>query len=234
MPTWDELFRRGIAIEGVAEEVAILARLLTLEYGEIPAKIKIWDVGCGTGRHTVYLARLGFDVYASDNSPKALEKTQAALTVEHLKATMAAADMEELPFQGVTFHAIILWNVVQHADIAKITRVLTNLKSTILPKGLFLLSVKSTKAEEVGKGQRIEENTYVLTEGIETGVPHHYFSKDELEHLFAPFQVIHLVEGQQDYYAVAAKMMIAKDTLPYHNAHWVVMAKKPRERARKS
>ncbi len=234
MPTWDELFRQGIAIEGVAEEVAIMARLLMLEFGETPAKIKIWDVGCGTGRHTVYLARLGFDIYASDNSPKALETTQAALAVEHLKATVAAADMEDLPFKDVAFHAIILWNVVQHADSAKIMRVITNLKSAILPKGLFLLSVKSTKAEEVGKGQRVEDNTYVLMEGIEKGVPHHYFTKDELDRLFAPFQVVHLVEMQQDYFAVATKMMIAKDTLPYHNAHWVVMAKKPRERARKS
>ncbi len=234
MPTWDELFRRGIAIEGVAEEVAIMARLLTLEFGETPAKIKIWDVGCGTGRHSVYLARLGFDVYASDNSPKALEKTQEALAVEHLKATLAEADMEELPFKDVVFHAIILWNVVQHADIAKITRVMTNLKSSIVPNGLFLLSVKSTKAEEVGKGQRVEENTYMPAEGLEIGVPHHYFSKDELESLFAPFQIVHLVEGQQDFYAVASKMMIAKDTLPYHNAHWVAMAKKPREPARKS
>jgi SAM-dependent methyltransferase len=233
MPTWDELFRRGIAIEGLAMEVAMMARLLALDFGETPSKIKIWDVGCGTGRHAVYLARLGFDVYASDNSPKALEKTREALKLEHVKATVAEADMEELPFKGVQFHGIILWNVIQHADLAKITRVMTNLKGNILPKGLFLLSMKSTKSEEVGRGKRVEENTYVLTEGAETGVPHHYFSRAELERLLAPFQVIHLVESQEDYLAVAYKTFIAKDTLPYHNAHWVVMGKKPGEPSRK-
>ncbi len=234
MPTWDELFQRGIGFEGVAEEVAILARLLREEFGGTPAKIKIWDVGCGTGRHTIYLARLGFDMYVSDNSPTALEKTKEALMVENLTATITKADMEELPFKGVAFHAIILWNVVQHADSAKIARVMANLKSSILPKGLFLLSVKSTKAEEVGKGERIEANTYMPAEGLEIGVPHHYFTKQELETLLSPYEIIHFVEMQQDFYAVAAKVMIAKDTLPYHNAHWVAMAKRPREQVRKS
>ena len=236
MPTWDELFRRGINIEGLAMEVAMMARVLVGDTNLSPSLIKIWDVGCGTGRHTVYLARHGFAVYASDNSPKAIELTRNALASERREAKLAVADMEERPFKDVAFHGIILWNVIQHANREKIVRVLQNLKNALLPGGLFLISVKSTKAEEYGKGHCIEENTFVFEEGAEAGVPHHYFSREELETLLAPFEILYLVESQEDYYAAIKSFMafIPRDKLPYHNAHWVAMARNRSAVPRKS
>jgi len=34
---------------------------------------RVLDIGCGAGRHTLYLQRQGFEVTAVDNSPKAIE-----------------------------------------------------------------------------------------------------------------------------------------------------------------
>ena len=33
----------------------------------------VLDLGCGTGRYTIFLAKTGFDVYACDLSEKAIE-----------------------------------------------------------------------------------------------------------------------------------------------------------------
>ena len=56
--------------------------LYFLEYGEWPAseqkameyvRGKVLDIGCGAGRHSLYLQRQGFDVMGVDNSPLAIE-----------------------------------------------------------------------------------------------------------------------------------------------------------------
>jgi hypothetical protein len=40
----------------------------------------VLDLGCGSGRHVVYLAQQGFEVYGLDNSPNGLELTQRWLS----------------------------------------------------------------------------------------------------------------------------------------------------------
>lgn len=227
MPTWDELFKTGATFEGVESEVARLATLMQTTFAMDPREIMVWDIGCGTGRHTAYFARLGLKTFASDNSPTAIEKTRELLDIENLEATFAEADMEESPFGETQFHGIVIWNVIQHATIEKIARVLANIKNHLLPKGFLVLSVKSTNAEEAGQGEEMEEGTYVMAEGPEAGVPHHYFSKTELETLLAPLEILHLVEVQEDIFAVATSRPIATKKLPYHNAHWVSISQKP-------
>jgi SAM-dependent methyltransferase len=226
MPAWEELFKMGAALEGVEAEVAAAARLLRDRFPGDPQNIAVWDIGCGTGRHTAYLAHLGFSVYASDNAPTALAKTRGLLAAEGLSARLAEADMEEVPFGDTIFHGIVIWKVVQHATSPKIARVIANLKDHLLSGGILVLNVKSTKAEEAGQGEELEEGTYVMAEGPEAGVPHHYFSKDELDGLLAPLEIIHLVEVQENIFATATSRLGIKKYLPYHNAHWSVMARK--------
>jgi 2-polyprenyl-3-methyl-5-hydroxy-6-metoxy-1,4-benzoquinol methylase len=227
MPTWDELFKAGASFEGVEAEVARLATLIQSTFTLNPSDVKLWDIGCGTGRHTAYLARLGFDVHASDNSPTALAKTRDVIEQEGHVVTITEADMEEAPFGETLFHGIIIWNVMQHATIEKIGNVLGMIKDHLLPRGYLVLSVKSIHAEEAGQGEAIEEGTYVMADGPEIGVPHHYFSKDELESLIAPLAIIHFIENQEDIFAVATSRPIATKKMPYHNAHWVIIAQKP-------
>jgi len=227
MPTWDELFKAGATFEGVEAEVARLATLVQATFNVDPGDVKVWDIGCGTGRHAAYLARLGFDVHASDNSPTAIAKTKDVIEMEGCTVTMAEADMEEAPFGETHFHGIIIWNVMQHATIEKIGHVLAMIKDHLLPEGYLVLSVKSTNAEEAGQGEAIEEGTYIMADGPEAGVPHHYFSKTELESLLTPLALIHLIEVQEDIFAVATTRPIATKKLPYHNAHWIAIAQKP-------
>jgi 2-polyprenyl-3-methyl-5-hydroxy-6-metoxy-1,4-benzoquinol methylase len=38
-------------------------------------KGRVLDIGCGAGRHSLYLQKMGFDVLGIDNSPLAIKKT---------------------------------------------------------------------------------------------------------------------------------------------------------------
>lgn len=48
-------------------------------FGAVPVSSRVLDLGCGHGRHTDPLARLGFDVYACDNSPEAVGDARTLL-----------------------------------------------------------------------------------------------------------------------------------------------------------
>src|SRR5436189_2985189 len=72
---------------GPTPQVAALVKKLGSGRGR-----RALDLGCGEGRHTILLARSGYDVTAFDLEPLALEKARAALRREGLKAATKAGD----------------------------------------------------------------------------------------------------------------------------------------------
>jgi len=59
---------------------------------------RILDLGCGSGRHTVYLAKQGFEVYGIDIVPKEIKMTRDWLKKKKLKANLAIGSIyERLP-----------------------------------------------------------------------------------------------------------------------------------------
>ncbi len=55
--------------------------------------VRILDVGCGAGRHTLYFARRGFEVYGFDEDEAAIENDRQILQKEELKADLRVWDM---------------------------------------------------------------------------------------------------------------------------------------------
>lgn len=58
------------------------------------------DLGCGEGRHTVWLASLGWRVVGVDFSTVGLARAQARARAEGLRAAFAAADVGTLHLRG--------------------------------------------------------------------------------------------------------------------------------------
>lgn len=59
---------------------------------------RVLDMACGTGRHSLELARRGHDVVGTDISPDLLAIAEADAESESLPATFVAADLRELDF----------------------------------------------------------------------------------------------------------------------------------------
>lgn len=84
-----------------AGEVDAICEMLGLDAGA-----RILDVGCGWGRHSLELARLGFRVTGLDLSARLLEEAEEASRAEGLDIEWIRGDMRELPFSG-GFDAVI-------------------------------------------------------------------------------------------------------------------------------
>lgn len=155
---------------------------------------KVLDFGCGTGRNTLYLSRMGFDVFGFDWSEAALEKARAELSGQGLMADLRAWDMNEvpLPYGDAFFDAVLIMRVMHHTFVDKIRRIASEV-SRIAKRGGYLYVEVPTYEEalrlssEGMKSEEPEPGTFVPSTGDEVGIPHHHFKKDELTALFASF-----------------------------------------------
>lgn len=183
MANWNELFYNE-KYRTYAPEAEIFKFINLLKRTFDEPNLSVWDLGCGAGRHTVAMANMGCNVFASDNSEKAIELTNEWLSRSNLLANVKKAEMNKFPFLDSKFHGIVSWDVLQHNTIKKIKETISVMWEHLLPQGMLLATIKSNKADLYGKGREIEPNTFILDTGKEAGVPHHYFDETELRSLF--------------------------------------------------
>lgn len=150
---------------------------------------KVLDLGCGSGRHMVYMKQQGFDCWGLDNAPAGLHLTQDWLNQEHIFAPLALADVySPFPFPDGMFDAILSTRVIHHSYHDKVLGTVGEMKRVLRKGGAILLAVPSLERRNV-KSRRVAERTYVPIGGREKGIPHYIFSAEELKDLFSDFSL---------------------------------------------
>ncbi len=94
----DEIFTQGT----IGECDFIEAEL---NYGK---SLKIIDIGCGTGRHSIELAKRGYTVTGIDLSDSQLEKAREKAGMQNLNIDFRKHDARDLPFANEFDAAIML------------------------------------------------------------------------------------------------------------------------------
>lgn len=111
---------------------------LLLEPGWFAEK-RVLDAGCGNGRWSYGLARLGADLTSLDANDSALEATKRALAglgnpQRFVKSTLEGLDEAVEPGY---FDLVFCWGVAHHT--VEFNRVLDNLCSAVAPRGVLYL-----------------------------------------------------------------------------------------------
>lgn len=154
---------------------------------------RILDLGCGTGRHTIYFAERGFDVYGFDFSHYAVQRSARRLKKRNLSAHLMVWDMtEKFPYEDEFFDAVIAIRVIHHARIGVIRHVVLEVNRVVKTGGYFYAQVPTLEgtlkyARSGAEGKWIESGTRVPQEGPEKGIPHHSFTRQELSELLNSF-----------------------------------------------
>lgn len=223
MASWNELFADEKNRELIPETAVYrFCRIVEDAFDERP--LKFWDLGCGAGRHTVALARLGHDAYATDNAPRAIELTKEWLTEFDLSADVRLADMTDCPWSPDYFHGVVSWNVLHHNRLAAIHEAVAQVYRSLVPGGLLMATLKSDKADFAGQGVEIEPGTFVHDIGDESGVPHHYFNEVGIRDLFAGWEFLVLAEQVITHLERPDRFW---EYTPFPFTNWGVVAKKP-------
>ena len=150
----------------------------------------ILDLGCGVGRHLVFFASLGYDVFGIDVSPEALESSQRWLEREGLAAQLKVASVDSLPAPDDHFMAAVSHGVLDHVTLEEAYAAGRELRRVLQPGGLVHVSLRMRGSFDWGVGEEIEPGTFRLAEGHERGLPQHFWTEDEVETLLEGFQIL--------------------------------------------
>ena len=131
-----------------------LGRFLAL----LPENAEVLDLGCGTGRDTVYLEDAGCYVTPMDGSEQMCRLAEIYTDKEVLHMTFEEMEFEEV-FDGIWACASLL-----HVEGKDMDRIMKKVVNALKPDGVLYMSFKYGDAEEI-RNQRLfhdytEETAY--------------------------------------------------------------------------
>lgn len=210
---WDKIYReQGEVQRDVLPTVVVAAEIFSKHNCS-----KVMDLGCGMGRHTVYLAKKGFNVYATDVSETGIEKTKEK--VEELalnNVEFKQHDMRDIPFENNFFDAILCVWTTGHGTLNDTKRNVDEMHRVLKPNGIIVIDYVSIDDARYGKGIMIEEDTFLNNMEGEENIPHHYSSREEIEDLYQKFSNIdinpidyHFFDNYKNKHVIKAFVVIA-------------------------
>ncbi|MFH1505905.1 MAG: class I SAM-dependent methyltransferase [archaeon] len=194
MQDWNKVYKdKGEIQFGVIDLVKDSLKLLK----ERDAK-KVFDLCFGTGRHIVFLAENGFEVYGIDNSEKAKEMTKEKAKERNLKNVhLQVADMHELPYEDKFFDAIIAVYALEHNTLDELKKVISELERILKSGGILVATLISRKDPRYGQGTIIEPHTYnEIKDLAEYSVYHRFSDEKEVRELFFNFKLFKIEEKE--------------------------------------
>jgi tellurite methyltransferase len=196
----------------------------------LPAGGFVLDVGCGMGRHCVYLGALGFRVAGMDVSPTGVQRSIQACASKGIALDGRVCDMAALPWSDNTFEAAFSTSTIHHHLRADIVRALDELWRVLKPGGLLLLDFPDVNTldyalirQEVAAGGYIEPepNTFIdprpNARDIDGFLPHHFCDEIDLRDLLKRFTMVRLYESLRPAKPTRGEGMVGK---------WIVWARK--------
>jgi len=188
MKEWNEIWKSEEGRAGWLAPDPFIVSLLP-RFKEEGLK-RVLDLGFGLGRHSILLAREGFHVYGIESSPVGLEHALQWADREAVAVNVSLGDMSCLPYGGDSFDLVLAWNVIYHGTVDYIRSTITEIERCLRPGGYLVCSLISTKNDQCGLGEEIEEGTYVVPGHYEKSHPHHYFDRDEVEAFLSGFALL--------------------------------------------
>lgn len=155
-------------------------------------QLRILDLGCGPGRHSLLFARNGFEVTASDVADSGLDALRAAAREEALRIEVVRADARRLPFADQSFDAILAFQSIYHVDSTGMARVIAEIRRVLCPSGEAFITFISKTAPSFHDGSAaiVDDNVRLKKEEEGTTLPHFYVDRDDLRLLLGGFEIV--------------------------------------------
>ena len=162
---WDRIFKeKGKVWVKPQEDIPKLSRKWKKE-----GMKRILDLGCGTGRHLVYLAKKGFEAYGIDIAEEGIKIARKWLEKENLRADLKVGDIyKTLPYKDGFFDAVICIRTLNHGKIEWIRKAIKEMHRILKPNGYVFVAVHKHKGKKHIPKEKLYEikwiapRTYVM------------------------------------------------------------------------
>lgn len=158
---------------------------------------KVLDIGCGYGKHSIYLAENDFYVTSIDTNLQPLEWLKDYIDKKSInKIAILKADINNLPFEDDCFDVVICSSVLHHQCLKQIQNSISEIHRVLKQNGCLLFDFMSVEDDSFGVGEEIETNTFIGSREGEENIPHHYTDLEELNRLFEEFTEIKIQKNE--------------------------------------
>jgi len=111
---------------------------------------KVLDLGCGSGRHSIALAKKGFLVSGIDFSVKAIDLAKKWMLAEDLQIDFRVGDFREgLAYGDETFDAVIAIDSIQYDTITALSNALSEISRVLKKDGVAFVTLPTIEATEM-------------------------------------------------------------------------------------
>ncbi|HOX35190.1 MAG TPA: class I SAM-dependent methyltransferase [Methanoregulaceae archaeon] len=152
----------------------------------MPDAARVLEMGCGSGRLLAALAGKASECIGFDFSRTACRLSRQA--VSDPGVTILTADACHIPIRPSCIDVVVAYHIVGHQTERDRTALCLEAARVLRKGGQLIFCDFSEKDFRAGRGQAIEDRTYLRGNGIIT----HYFTEEEIRSIPGPFRICSL------------------------------------------
>jgi ubiquinone/menaquinone biosynthesis C-methylase UbiE len=150
---------------------------------------KALEIGPGRGRNLLTYSEHDWRVHILDWTQSSLTHCKELLENAGKPVLPVKGDFRRLPYDNGMFHLVVATSVLQHARMQDFQRAMGEIKRTLASQGVAIISLPTTNNAPVDvAGTWVEKNTLIMVSGPEAGIPHHFFTEEELQPFMKRFR----------------------------------------------
>ena len=191
MTRWDNIYKNyqkdGEARATLSEEIHPLFKDF-LQQSDFEVK-QVLDIGSGTGKYLKFLQADGFKTDGIDSSETAVTMTRELLADDSI---IVCEDMFKFVIPDKTYDLIISVSTLHHGTKEQVQTLIANINEALLEGGKVFITLPDFETAEKWNDfkdhERLAEGTFSPLSGPEKGLPHSFFTKEEVHELFSKFR----------------------------------------------
>ena len=138
------------------------------------------DIGCGLGRHSIFMSEQGFEVYAFDSSKYVVDIVKEKAYEKGVNVKLSVGDVSSFPYSNDSIDCMIAIGILSNNDKEGIARILREMHRVLKVGGETYFNIISKVSDYDVDNEFLNGNIF------------YNISEQDFEQLFKEFEVVNI------------------------------------------